>query len=126
MLDRLIRFLRDEAVLCIAFACAAASLVATGDYGAIAGYIDWRVIVLLFCLMASVAGMSACGVMTRIAQIVVAGERSRRLVCFALVMLPFFASMLVTNDVALLTFVPIAVLSLETAGAWPASSSCRR
>ncbi len=116
MLDRLIRFLRDEAVLCIAFACAAASLVATGDYGAIAGYIDWRVIVLLFCLMASVAGMSACGVMTRIAQIVVAGERSRRLVCFALVMLPFFASMLVTNDVALLTFVPIAVLSLETAG----------
>ena len=116
MLDWLIRFLRNEAVLCIAFACAAASVVMTGDVASIPSYIDWRVIVLLFCLMASVAGLSASGVMARIAQALIAGERSRRLVCFALVMLPFFASMLVTNDVALLTFVPIAVLALEAAG----------
>ena len=53
--------------------------------------------------------------MARIAQAIVAGERQKRLVCLALVMLPFFSSMLVTNDVALLTFVPIAVLALETA-----------
>ena len=31
-------------------------------------------------------------------------------------MLPFFASMLITNDVALITFAPIAVLALEAAG----------
>ena len=116
MLDRLIRFLRNEAVLCIAFVCAVVSIVMTGDVISISNYIDWRVIVLLFCLMASVAGMSASGVMARIAQGLIAGERSRRLVAFALIMLPFFASMLVTNDVALLTFVPIAVLALEAAG----------
>lgn len=116
MLDRIITFLRHEAVLCIAFACACASVVATGDVAAIPGYIDWRVIVLLSCLMASVAGMSKSGVMTRMAQALIAGEKSQRLVCFALVMLPFFSSMLVTNDVALLTFVPIAILALEAAG----------
>lgn len=140
MLDRIITFLRDEAVLCIAFLCACISLVLVGAdpgeatagggaavaAGGAAGfvaalqnapsYIDWRVIVLLFCLMASVAGLRESGVMARIAQALVAGERSCRLVCFALVMLPFFASMLVTNDVALLTFVPIAVLALEAAG----------
>ena len=143
MLDRSITFLRDEAVLCIAFLCACISLVLVGaDPGAATAgggaavaaggaagfvaalqnapsYIDWRVIVLLFCLMASVAGLSASGVMARIAQGLVAGERSRRAVCLALVLLPFFASMLVTNDVALLTFTPIAVLALQTAG-WQA------
>lgn len=67
--------------------------------------------------MASVAGLNESGVMARIARRLITGEKSKRMVCFALVMLPFFASMLVTNDVALLAFVPIAVLALEAA-AW--------
>ena len=104
MLDRLIAFLRNEAVLCIAFVCAGVSMLGAGDVGQVLEYIDWRVIILLFCLMASVAGLRASGVMARIAQAIVAGERQKRLVCLALVMLPFFSSMLVTNDVALLTF----------------------
>ena len=116
MLDRLITFLRNEAVLCIAFVCACVSMGLADDMSQVPDYIDWRVIVLLFCLMAAVAGLRESGVMARIAQALVAGERSKRLVCVALVMLPFFASMLVTNDVALLTFVPIAVIALETAG----------
>ena len=103
-------------MLCIAFVCAYVSLVVAGDASQAPSYIDWRVIVLLFCLMAAVAGLRESGVMARVARALVAGERSKRLVCLALVMLPFFASMLVTNDVALLTFVPIAVIALETAG----------
>ena len=116
MLDRVITFLRNEAVLCIAFVFACASVVAAGDVTSAATYIDWRVIVLLFCLMASVAGLQKSGVLAQLAERLVAGEKTRRSVCFALVMLPFFSSMLVTNDVALLTFVPIAVLALEAAG----------
>lgn len=116
MLDRVVTFLRNEAVLCIAFLCACASMVATGNVSGVADYIDWRVIVLLFCLMAAVAGLRESGVLARIAQALVAGKRSKRIVCLALVMLPFFSSMLITNDVALLTFVPIAVIALETAG----------
>lgn len=77
MLDRLITFLRNEAVLCIAFVCACASMVLVGDVSQVPDYIDWRVIVLLFCLMAAVAGLRESGVMARIAK--------------ALVMLPFLA-----------------------------------
>lgn len=91
MLDRLITFLRNEAVLCIAFVCACASMVLVGDVSQVPDYIDWRVIVLLFCLMAAVAGLRESGVMARIAKALVAGERSKRLVCVALVMLPFLA-----------------------------------
>lgn len=116
MLDRIVTFLRNEAVLCIAFVCACVSMAAAGDVSQAPSYIDWRVIILLFCLMASVAGLRKSGVLARIAQAIVAGERQKRLVCLALVMLPFFASMIITNDVALLTFVPIAVIALETAG----------
>ncbi|MBQ3302420.1 MAG: anion permease [Eggerthellaceae bacterium] len=115
MFDRLIAFFRNEAVLCIAFICACASTFAAPDASAIVQYIDWRVIVLLFCLMAAVEGMRASGVLSRLAQMLVAGNRTKRAVCIALIMLPFFSSMLVTNDVALLTFVPIALLALKAA-----------
>ena len=103
-------------MLCIAFVCACVSLAVAGDVERVPDYIDWRVITLLFCLMASVAGLRASGVLARIAQALVAGKRQKRLVCFALVAITFFSSMLVTNDVALLAFVPIAVLALEAAG----------
>lgn len=123
MLEKALTFLRNEVVLCISFICACASFVATDNPLQAINHIDWRVIVLLFCLMTSVAGLRKCGVMARIAHSLVAGKRSKRLVVFALIMLPFFASMLVTNDVALLTFVPIAVIALETAG-WNDKLAC--
>ena len=53
---------------------------------------------------------------TMLSKKLLAGEKSFRMVCIMLVMLPFFTSMLVTNDVALITFVPFAVLVLELAG----------
>jgi len=116
MRNRIIVFLRSQAVLCIAFACACVSLVAAGDVSQVPGYIDWRVIALLFCLMAAVAGLQKSGLMGHVARGLVRGRHSQRTVCFMLVMLPFFASMLVTNDVALITFVPLATLALEAAG----------
>ena len=116
MLTRTTTFLKREAVLCIAFICACASVTITGDVVAIADYVDWRVISLLFCLTSATAGLSESGAIDRASRALVAGDRSKRLVCFALVMLPFFVSMLVTNDVALLSVVPIAIIALEAAG----------
>ena len=116
MLNRVITFLRGQAVLSIAFVCACISLIVAGDVSQVPAYIDWRVIVLLFCLMAAVAGLQRSGLMGHIARRIVRGRHSQRSVCFALVMLPFFASMLVTNDVALITFAGLAALSVELAG----------
>ncbi len=79
-------------------------------------YIDFRVLCLLFCLMAVVAGLRDCGLFELLAQRLLAGRKPFRTVCVLLVLLPFFCSMLVTNDVALLAFVPFAVFVLELAG----------
>ena len=108
--------LRREPVLCAAAVCALLSMLLTPPSAAYLGYIDFRVLVLLFCLMAVVAGFQLCGVFAVLAQRLLAGERRMRFVTLVLVLLPFFSSMLVTNDVALITFVPFAVLVLGLIG----------
>ena len=51
-----------------------------------------------------------------LAQTLLSGRKPFRIISILLVMLPFFSSMLVTNDVALITFVPFAILVMELAG----------
>ena len=113
---RWLALLRKEPVLCIAAVCAAVSTLLNPPSPAYLNYIDWRVLTLLFCLMAVVAGLQECGVFAVLAQRLLAGERRMPLVSLALVLLPFFVSMVVTNDVALITFVPFAVLVLGLIG----------
>ena len=116
MLVKTRTFIRHEAVLCIAFLCAVVSVALTGNVADTLGFIDWRVIVLLFCLMAATCGLTESGAMTAAARRFVAGRHSKRVMGLILVMLPFFASMFVTNDVALLTFTPLAILACKAAG----------
>lgn len=112
----LLEVLRENAVLVIAAVCAAVSMIWVPPDAAYAGYIDWRVLSLLFCLMAVVAGLQSCGLFDVLAQKMLSGKRPMRAVLLALVLLPFFTSMLITNDVALLVFVPFAVLVMERIG----------
>ena len=60
-----------------------------------------------------VAGFGSCGVFSALSFSLLRHCRSGRVLGLVLVMLPFFTSMLVTNDVALLTFVPFTLLLLE-------------
>lgn len=109
-------FLRREPTLCAAALLALVSMAAVPPSPGYLFYIDFRVLCLLFCLMAVVAGFRACGLFDYLAQWLLSGRKSFRAVCILLVLLPFFCSMLVTNDVALLAFVPFAVFVLELAG----------
>ena len=111
-----LHFWKKEPVLCIAAVCALLSIALNPPSAAYLNYIDWRVLSLLFCLMSVVAGLQECGVFAVLAQRLLAGERRMRFVTLVLVLLPFFVSMLVTNDVALITFVPFAVLVLGLIG----------
>ena len=109
-------FVKKEAVLCIASFCALVSMLFVPPDGAYLDYIDLRVLALLFCLMLVVAGLEDCGLFAVLAQRLLAGRRRFRVLCLVLVLLPFFSSMLITNDVALITFVPFAILALDLIG----------
>ena len=109
-------FVRREPVLTVAALAAALSAFAVPPSAAYLSYLNFRVLCLLFCLMAVVAGLQACGLFALLAQRLLSGQHRVRTLALLLVALPFFSSMLVTNDVALITFVPFAILVLRLVG----------
>lgn len=76
-------------------------------------YMDFRVLALLFCLMVVVAAMEKIGLFTVLADRIVGRTKTMVGLGGALVFLCFFFAMVVTNDVALITFVPFTVQVLE-------------
>ena len=112
-MKRVWSYLKGEKVLLIALCAAAASMVIVPPDAAYAGYVDWDVLMLLFALMAVVAGLKDCGVMDRISGVLVRRAGSARALCAALSLACFFSAMLVTNDVALITFVPLTTALLS-------------
>ena len=80
------------------------------------GYIDWNTLALLFSLMVVMKGYQRAGVFLCLANGLLRRVRSTRALLGVLVFLPFGLSMVVTNDVALLTFVPFGLLVLRMAG----------
>ena len=79
-------------------------------------YIDFHTLGLLFCLMAVMAGLSREGVFGQAAGRLITVVKNSRQMELILVFLCFVSSMLITNDVALITFVPFAIQVLEMAG----------
>ena len=108
-----LRFVKKDPVLSIAALCAVITMFLVPPDRSYLSYIDLRVLCLLLCLMGVVAGFGSCGVFSALSFSLLRHCRSGRVLGLVLVMLPFFTSMLVTNDVALLTFVPFTILLLE-------------
>ncbi len=108
-------FMRRELTLCISFLAAVISCFFVPPDGAYLGYLDLRTLALLYALMVVVAGLRHAGVFTLLAHRLCARAGSVRAMGITLVLLSFFSAMLITNDVALLTFVPFAVVVLGMA-----------
>lgn len=117
-LRRLAGFARREAVFCAAALCALVSACFVPPSAVYANYIDWNTLCILFALMGVVSALRSCGVFSTLGGILCRRLHSVRALCAVLVALCFFFSMLITNDVALLTFVPftIALLAPVTDG----------
>ena len=110
------RFLRSQTVLVASAVLAAASMLLVPPSWGYVDYVDVRTLCILFCFMAVVAGLKNCNVFEILAQRILGGERSVKALCLLLVLLPFLCAMFITNDVALITFVPFSILVLRIAG----------
>lgn len=106
---------QKETVCCIAFLLAVISIFFVSPSKNYISYIDFRVLALLFCLMAVVRGFSSIGVFTRLGTMLLTHVHSLRMLSALFIFLCFFFSMLITNDVALITFVPFTILVLSMA-----------
>ena len=112
----MLKFFKKEPVLVIAAAAAAVSCLFVPPDAAYLGYIDFRTLALLYALMLVVAGLRGAGAFTYLAHAVCLRAKTARGMGALLVSVTFFTSMLITNDVALLTFVPFAVVLLGMTG----------
>jgi Na+/H+ antiporter NhaD/arsenite permease-like protein len=108
-------FVRREPVLVIAALAAVLSCCFVPPDRDYIAYLDLRTLALLYCLMTIVNGLRQAGLFAHLAHSLCERAGSLRRIGVLLVLLCFFSSMLITNDVALLTFVPFAVVVMGMA-----------
>lgn len=112
----IIQFIQNETVLSIAAVLAIASSFFITPDAQYISYIDFRTLALLFCLMAVVAGFQKTGAFNLLAENLLKHIHSVKGLTLVLVMLCFFLSMFITNDVALIAFVPFTFAVLDMLG----------
>ncbi len=104
---------KSEAVLIISLLLAIISAFIITPSAGYIDYIDFRTLALLFCLMVAMEGFKRLGVFAVLAEKLLARVSSARTLCLTLSLLCFFSSMIITNDVALITFVPFTIIVLK-------------
>lgn len=115
-MNKIINFVKKETVLTVSGILALISMLIVPPSAAYIEYIGFRTLSLLLCLMTVMAGLSELGIFSALADALLRRVKTVRSIAVVLIMLCFFSSMLLTNDVALITFVPFAIETLGKAG----------
>ena len=105
--------LKKDVVLTIAILLALLSSLFVHPDKQYINYIDYRTLILLFCLMSVMAGLRKIKLFDRVAATLVSRCTNEGQLIILLVVVVFFTSMIITNDVALLTFVPFTISVLN-------------
>ena len=107
---------RANAMPLIAVLAAAVTACFVPPDAAYAGYFDWKTLSCLFCVLAVVCALRSVGLFPVIARRLLQLFGTARSVGTALVLITLVGSMLLTNDTALLTFLPLSWMVLQGAG----------
>ena len=107
---RILGMLRRDTVLTASLCLAVLSCLIVPPSRDYLTYIDYNTLIILFCLMLIVEGLRRQNFLQYIAERLLSGVGSARQLVLTLVMLCFVSSMFMTNDVALLTFVPLGMM----------------
>lgn len=113
---KVIGYIKREIVLSIAVVLAVVSMFLVPPDQAYLSYVDYRTIGILFCLMAVVEGLKELGVFHWMAHSMLKRVHSLWQMVLILMLLCFFMGMFITNDVALIAFVPFTLTTLTLLG----------
>lgn len=107
---------RKNAVMLIAaFLAVLTSFIVPPD-AEYSGYFDWKTLTCLFCVLAVVCALKDIHFFTILARRIVDATGNLRAAVISLVYVTFIGSMLIANDMALLTFLPLGYLVLTATG----------
>ena len=114
--DKYLHFLAKNTVMVVAMAAALVTCLIVPPDREYLGYFDIKTLTCLFCVLAVVCALKNIRFFYTLAQKIVASCRNARLSILVLVYITFIGSMLIANDMALLTFLPLGYLVLGTTG----------
>ena len=115
-MKKALQFFKKETVLCIAWIAAIISAFLVPPSIDYIEYIDLRSLGILWSLMVVMEGLKSNGFFSSIGNALLKKTGRAWQLSAVLVFLCFFLSMLITNDVALITFVPFAIYMLQQTG----------
>ena len=110
----LMAFTRKNAVMCIAFFAALITTFIVPIDSEYLGYFDYKTLTCLFCVLAVVCALKNINFFYMLAKKVVQLFKTARMSVLALVYITFIGSMLIANDMALLTFLPLGYFVLRS------------
>lgn len=114
--EKIISFIKSNVVLVVAFLAAViTSCIVTPDERYIS-YFDFKTLTCLFCTLAVICALKDISFFTIIARRIVALTGDIRRAVITIVIITFVGSMLIANDMALLTFLPLGYFVLKSSG----------
>ena len=108
--------MRKNVVLCIAALAALITSCIVPPDAAYLEYFDLKTLTCLFCVLAVVCALKNVKFFTILARKIVDCTGNLRMATLALVYITFIGSMLIANDMALLTFLPLGYFVLSSTG----------
>ena len=114
--ESIIEFVRKNTVCVIAFAAAVITSFIIPPDAQYLGYLDLKTLSCLFCVLSVVCALKNIRFFYILAERIVRLCKNARISVLALVYITFIGSMLIANDMALLTFLPLGYLVLTSTG----------
>ena len=114
MAETVSAFIKKNTVMCIAMAAAVLTSLLIRPDAQYIKYFDFKTLTCLFCVLAVVCALKNINFFYMLAQKIVKCFKNTRMCILALVYITFIGSMLIANDMALLTFLPLGYFVLST------------
>ena len=116
MFGKVFSFFKKNATMSIALLAAAVTCFFVPPDSAYPEYFDFKTLTCLFCVLAVVCALKNISFFYMLARKIVQCFKTTRLAILALVYITFIGSMLIANDMALLTFLPLGYFVLSATG----------
>ena len=111
-----VHFFKSSVVLLVALAAAGITCIFVPVDREYLGYFDLQTLACLFCTLAVVAAFKNIRFFEWLADVIVRRFKNMRNIVLALVFVTYFGSMIMANDMALITFLPLGYFVLESCG----------
>lgn len=113
---KIVSFVRKNTVTAVAFIAALVTVFVVPPDSEYIGYFDFKTLTCLFCVLAVVCALKNISFFYILAKKIVRLFKNARKCILALVYITFIGSMLIANDMALLTFLPLGYFVLNATG----------